>query len=427
MPTQIVVPNMGESVVEATIASWLKKAGDSVSAGEEIVELETDKVNQAIQAEASGVITEILKNEGDTVSVGDILAVIGEAGATIAPSANGTATSGGPVAAVAETTPVASNAGQDTHSVVTPLAQALAQDAKVDLATVTGTGTGGRITRDDVANRIEQAQASPRTVEQKQQETSDAKPVTAPVAKAAPVAVQPSVSGRPEERIRMTRRRKTIAANLMAATQNTAMLTTFNEVDMTAVMELRKRRKESFEKQFGIGLGFMSFFTKAVIGALKQFPYLNAEIQGDDIVLKKYYDIGIAVGVEEGLVVPVVRDADKLSFAGIEKKIKEVAEKAKAGTLGINDLTGGSFTITNGGVYGSLMSTPILNYPQVGILGMHTIQQRVIVVDGEMVIRPMMYIALSYDHRIVDGGTAVRFLVKVKQLIEDPETLLLEG
>ncbi|MBC8139638.1 MAG: 2-oxoglutarate dehydrogenase complex dihydrolipoyllysine-residue succinyltransferase [Fibrella sp.] len=451
MPTQIVVPNMGESVVEATIASWLKKAGDSVSAGEEIVELETDKVNQAIQAEASGVITEILKNEGETVSVGDILAIIGEAGGTIAPSANGT--TGSPLTpntgGTAETqfprtgaesgertssTPAppvlgaggASGISSDTHSVVTPLAKTLAQDAKVDLATVTGTGTGGRITRDDVANRIEQAQAAPRTVEQKQQETTDAKPVAAPATKPVPTA-QPSASGRPEERIRMTRRRKTIAANLMMATQNTAMLTTFNEVDMTAVMELRKRRKESFEKQFGIGLGFMSFFTKAVIGGLKQFPYLNAEIQGDDIVLKKYYDIGIAVGVEEGLVVPVVRDADKLGFAGIEKKIKEVAEKAKAGTLGINDLTGGSFTITNGGVYGSLMSTPILNYPQVGILGMHTIQQRVVVVDGEMAIRPMMYIALSYDHRIVDGGTAVRFLVKVKQLIEDPETLLLEG
>ena len=429
MPTQIVVPNMGESVVEATIASWLKKAGDSVSAGEEIVELETDKVNQAIQAETSGVITEILKNEGDTVSVGDILAVIGESMG----SGQGTAVSAGQGAAVSAASSLVTDhspLSTDTHSVVTPLAKTLAQDAKVDLATVTGTGTGGRITRDDVANRIEQAQAAPRTVEQKQQETTDAKPAVAPPAIKPVPATQPvsaSPSGRPEERIRMTRRRKTIAANLMAATQNTAMLTTFNEVDMTAVMELRKRRKESFEKQFGIGLGFMSFFTKAVIGGLKQFPYLNAEIQGDDIVLKKYYDIGIAVGVEEGLVVPVVRDADKLGFAGIEKKIKEVAEKAKAGTLGINDLTGGSFTITNGGVYGSLMSTPILNYPQVGILGMHTIQQRVVVVDGEMAIRPMMYIALSYDHRIVDGGTAVRFLVKVKQLVEDPETLLLEG
>ena len=420
MPVQIVVPNMGESVVEATIASWLKSAGDTVSAGEEIVELETDKVNQAIQAESDGVLTEILKQVGDTVSVGDVLAVLGDAGATVIATVASTPPAIEPTAA-----PTAAEAHTATS---TPLAKTVAEREKVDLSTVTGTGTGGRITAGDVTNKLAPATAPV------------VPPVVTPVAKPAPAVTPntrergnpaqnptPSPSGRPEERIRMTRRRKTIAANLMQATQNTAMLTTFNEVDMTAIMELRKRRKESFEKQFGVGLGFMSFFTKAVIGALKQFPYLNAEIQGDDIVLKKYYDIGIAVGVEEGLVVPVVRDADTLSFAGIEKKIKEVAGKAQAGTLGISDLTGGTFTITNGGVYGSLMSTPILNYPQVGILGMHTIQQRVIVVNNEMAIRPMMYIALSYDHRIVDGGTAVRFLVKVKQLVEDPETLLLEG
>ena len=403
MPTQIVVPNMGESVVEATVASWLKKAGDRVSAGEEIVELETDKVNQAIQAETDGILTEILKNVGDTVAVGDVLAVLGDVGAAVA--------AGVVAPGVGVAPPAPASGGQPAVS--TPLAKTVADRERVDLSTVTGT-TGGRITAGDVTNRI-----APVSV------------VAAPAVVAAPVAKpatpMAAASGRPEERIKMTRRRKTIAANLMLATQSTAMLTTFNEVDMTAIMELRKRRKETFEKQFGVGLGFMSFFTKAVIGSLKQFPYLNAEIQGDDIVLKKYYDIGIAVGVEEGLVVPVVRDADTLGFAGIEKKIKEVAGKAQAGTLGISDLTGGTFTITNGGVYGSLMSTPILNYPQVGILGMHTIQQRVIVVNNEMAIRPMMYIALSYDHRIVDGGTAVRFLVKVKQLVEDPESLLLEG
>lgn len=418
MPTQIVVPNMGESVVEATVASWLKKAGETVSAGEDLVELETDKVNQVIQAEASGVITEVLKNEGDTVAVGDVLAVIGEAGNAAAPTTTAAPAAEATPAAIAPTATTES----DAHQLVTPTAQALANAEKIDLSTVTGTGTSGRITRDDVANTIEQKQAATATQNAKAQETAAVKPATP--AAAAPVAAP---SGRPEERFRMPRRRKTIAQNLMVATQSTAMLTTFNEVDMTAIMELRKRRKESFEKQFGIGLGFMSFFTKAVIGALKQFPYLNAEIQGDDIVLKKFYDIGIAVGVEEGLVVPVIRDADTLSFAGIEKKIKEVAGKAQGGTLSISDLTGGTFTITNGGVYGSLMSTPILNYPQVGILGMHTIQQRPIAINGEVVIRPMMYIALSYDHRIVDGGTAVRFLVKVKQLIEDPETLLLEG
>jgi len=412
MPIEIVVPAMGESVVEATIASWLKKPGDTVAAGEELVELETDKVNQSIQAEASGVLAEIRKQEGDTVSVGEVLAIIAEAGAAVKPSTNG-------AAPVAEVAPVPA-ATEAAHTTATPLAKTVAEKEKVDLATVTGTGTGGRITRDDVANRIESTQAAPQTVVAKQEERVAAAPKPIPAPVSAP-------SGRPEERIRMTRRRKTIAQNLMVAKQNTAMLTTFNEVDMTAIMELRKRRKESFEKQFGIGLGFMSFFTKAVIGALKQFPYLNAEIQGDDIVLKKFFDIGIAVGVDEGLVVPIIRDADALSFAGIEKRIKELAEKARANTLGIGDLTGGTFTITNGGVYGSLMSTPILNYPQVGILGMHTIQQRPIVVNGEIAIRPMMYIALSYDHRIVDGGTAVRFLVKVKQLVEDPETLLLEG
>ncbi len=435
MPTQIVVPNMGESVVEATIATWLKKAGDRVSAGEEIVELETDKVNQSLQAEASGILGDILKNVGDTVGVGDVLAVISDGGAA---SAQPVETAKLAVDSVS-VPPVGGQSAAPTmteaHSVATPLAKTLAEKEKVDLATVTGTGTGGRIMRDDVANRVEQAQAAPATYLIKEQETTRAatasySPVVTAPTTPRPTTAQtppPSSTGRPEERIKMTRRRKTIAANLMLAKQSTAMLTTFNEVDMTAVMELRKRRKESFEKQFGVGLGFMSFFTKAVIGALKQFPYLNAEIQGDEIVLKRYYDIGIAVGVEEGLVVPVVRDADTLSFAGIEKKIKEVAEKAKAGTLGITDLTGGTFTITNGGVYGSLMSTPLLNYPQVGILGMHTIQQRVIVMDGAMAIRPMMYLALSYDHRIVDGGTAVRFLVKIKQLIEDPETLLLEG
>jgi 2-oxoglutarate dehydrogenase E2 component (dihydrolipoamide succinyltransferase) len=230
-----------------------------------------------------------------------------------------------------------------------------------------------------------------------------------------------------EERVRMSRLRQTIARRLKDAQNTAAMLTTFNEVDMSAIMEVRKRRKEAFEKRFGVGLGFMSFFTKAVIGALKQFPYVNAEIQGNEIVLKKYYDIGIAVGIAEGLVVPVVRDADKLSFADIEKKIKELAGKANEGKLALSDLQGGTFTITNGGVYGSLMSTPILNYPQVGILGMHTIKERAVVIDGQIVARPMMYIALSYDHRLIDGSTAVRFLVKVKELIEDPETLLLEG
>lgn len=423
MPIEIVVPAMGESVVEATIAQWLKKPGDKVEAGEEIVELETDKVNQAIQAESAGVISEIRRQEGDTVAVGEVLAVLSENGATAGAGVSAPAASA-PVPA-AETAPAApaaapapTNGAAGAHA--TPLARAVAGDAGVDLSGVSGTGVGGRITASDVTSA--KAQAAP------------AAPVAAPTTPrpAAPAAQNTvqrdaGANGRPEKREKMTRRRQAIAANLVNAQQTAAMLTTFNEVDLTAVMEIRKRRKESFEKQFGVGLGFMSFFTKAVIGALKAFPYLNAEIQGDEIVVKGYYDIGIAVGAEQGLVVPVVRDADKKSFAAIEKEIKALAAKAQSNELALSDLQGGSFTITNGGVYGSLMSTPILNYPQVGILGMHTIQQRPVVVNGEIAIRPMMYIALTYDHRIVDGSTAVRFLVKVKQLLEDPESLLLEG
>jgi len=421
MPIEITVPAMGESVVEATIAQWLKKPGDKVEAGEEIVELETDKVNQAIQAESSGVLVEIKKQEGDTVGVGEVLAVISENGAAAAAPA--------PVAAApapaAESAPApAGGNGREAHA--TPLARAVAEGAGVDLASVTGSGPNNRIVASDVA-KVQQS-AIPQTTKQSGALTTDPRTMKTVDASQLPPRPAPSTAnGRSEKREKMTRRRQAIAANLLNAKQSTAMLTTFNEVDLTAVMEIRKRRKESFEKQFGVGLGFMSFFTKATIGALKAFPYVNAEIQGDEIVVKGYYDIGIAVGAEQGLVVPVVRDADKKSFAQIEKDIKGLAAKAQANELALSDLQGGTFTITNGGVYGSLMSTPILNHPQVGILGMHTIQQRPVAVNGEVVIRPMMYIALSYDHRIIDGSTAVRFLVKIKQLLEDPETLLLEG
>jgi 2-oxoglutarate dehydrogenase E2 component (dihydrolipoamide succinyltransferase) len=420
MPVEIRVPALGESVVEATIAKWLKNPGDSVQAGESVVELETDKVNVEIPAETSGVLGSITKQEGDTVGVDEVLGVLNEAGAA-AP----VATPAAPAVATPEpaaAAPAAASNGREAGA--TPVAQSMAAANNIDLAAVKGSGPGGKIVKDDVANQIERASAQPATANAKGQEKV---PAAAPVAPAKPATAPAAPSGRPEERIKMTRRRQTIAERLVQAQHTAAMLTTFNEVDMTAVMELRKRRKEDFEKRFGIGLGFMSFFTKASIGALKQFPAVNGEIQGDEIVLKKYYDIGIAVGVEEGLVVPVVRDADGLTFAGIEKKIKELALKAKDNKLSISELTGGTFTITNGGVYGSLMSTPILNYPQVGILGLHAIKERAVVVNGEIVIRPMMYVALSYDHRIIDGSTAVRFLVKVKELIEDPESLLLEG
>jgi 2-oxoglutarate dehydrogenase E2 component (dihydrolipoamide succinyltransferase) len=424
MPVEIRVPAMGESVTEATILEWLKNPGDKVQPGEDLVELETDKVNQAIQSEAAGVLAEVRFKAGDTVAVGDVLAIISENGAASTASAPATAPADtDEKAKQAPTAPAATekpNEPAPTEVPATPLAREMAEQNGVDLATVKGTRPDGKIGKDDVANQIERAAAAPSTAIAKQQEK-----VTPP---AAPARTPVSTSGgRPEERIPMSRRRSVIAQNLKDAQNTAAMLTTFNEVDMSAIMEVRKRRKEAFEKRFGVGLGFMSFFTKAVIGALKQFPYVNGEIQGNEIVLKKYYDIGIAVGIAEGLVVPVVRDADKLSFADIEKKIKELAGKANEGKLALSDLQGGTFTITNGGIYGSLMSTPILNYPQVGILGMHTIKERAVVIDGQIVARPMMYIALSYDHRLIDGSTAVRFLVKVKELIEDPETLLLEG
>jgi 2-oxoglutarate dehydrogenase E2 component (dihydrolipoamide succinyltransferase) len=421
MPVEIHVPAMGESIAEATVAQWLKNPGDKVEAGEEIVELETDKVNQTIQADTSGVLGEIRHPAGDTVVVGDVLGTISENGAAPAPGAPVTSAAESPPAPAATAPPSAGNGREPA----TPVASRMAAENNVDLSAVTQpTGPAGKIGKQDVASQIERAATPPNIAVAKQPES------TATVAKApAPASVAPSapVSGRPEERVKMTRRRETIARRLVEAQHTAAMLTTFNEVDMTAVMEVRKRRKDSFKERFGVNLGFMSFFTKASVGALKQFPYVNAEIQGNEIVLKKYYDIGIAVGAEEGLVVPVVRDADKLTFAGIEKQVADLATKARENTLTLQDLSGGTFTITNGGVFGSLMSTPILNAPQVGILGLHAIKERPVVVNGEIVIRSMMYVALSYDHRIIDGSTAVRFLVKIKELIEDPETLLLEG
>lgn len=399
---------MGESVVEATVAQWLKAVGDAVKAGDDLVELETDKVNQVLQAEADGVLTNIAFNEGDTVTVGAVLGTISGGAATTAPAAPAqpaTVTSASP------STEATSKGG------VTPVAEAMANANAVDLSKVAATGPAGKVGKTDVASVISGGVENT---------TWSPKKPAAPAKPATPAPVAANASGKPEERVRMSRRRQTIAANLKTAQNTAAMLTTFNEVDMSAVMNLRKRTKDSFVATHGVGLGFMSFFTKAVVGALKQFPAVNAELQGDELVYKRYFDIGIAVGVEDGLVVPVIRDADKLSFAGIESTIKTLADKAKKNALGLGDMTGGSFTITNGGVYGSLMSTPILNYPQVGILGLHSIKERPVVVDGQIVIRPMMYIALSYDHRVIDGGTAVRFLVKVKDLIENPDGLLLD-
>lgn len=429
MTIKVVVPELGESVLEATVSRWLKKPGDFVNVGDVLVELETDKVNLEVGAKGSGVLEKIEVSEGKDVKVGDVLGTIDEKAEASKASAPA------PEPAVAETKAVEeekepASAGRDgremqrqTAPQVTPVASRLARANDVDISKISGTGSEGRVTKADVEMFI---QGHEKAKESEQQPPVEMERETQPPVEAASVA--PSVSlNRREERIRMSRRRRTIAQRLLEAKQNTAMLTTFNEIDMGAVMDLRSRRNEEFQKRFGIRLGFTSFFVKAAISALKAFPHINAEIDGEDIVLKHYYDIGMAVGSAEGLVVPVIRDADKLSFAEIEKQVKDFVAKTDQGKLSIEDLRGGTFTITNGGVFGSLLSTPILNPPQVGILGLHKIEERPIAQNGQIVIRPMMYVALSYDHRIVDGREAVQFLVHIKQLLEDPAWMLVEG
>jgi 2-oxoglutarate dehydrogenase E2 component (dihydrolipoamide succinyltransferase) len=398
MSIEVKVPVLGESIVEGTLAKWLVSVGQAVAAGAIIAELETDKVNIEVTAENAGVVTQLRKHEGDTVAVGEVIAVLD-------PSASATATAPAPKSPAAAASTVSAATKADTTSTATPVARNVAADAGVDLRTVAGSGPSGKITKQDVINAAVPAQ-----------------PAVVPT---GPAAVAPAAA-RSETRVKMTRRRQTIAQRLVQAQQTAAMLTTFNEVDLTRVMDIRKRKKDSFKEQHTVGLGFMSFFTKATVSALKAFPAVNAEIQGDEVVYKNYYDIGIAVSTDDGLVVPVLRDSDGLSFAGIEKGIDALARKARENKLGLNDLVGGTFTITNGGVFGSLMSTPILNAPQVGILGMHKIQERPVVVNGQIVIRPMMYLALSYDHRIIDGSTAVRFLVHIKDMLEDPDAMLLQ-
>ena len=412
--SNIVVPQLGESVVEARIARWLKKTGDRIEVGEPVVELETEKIDLEVSAEKSGVIASIARQEGEDVKIGEVLAVVDESGTAAAAPSSGGNGSGGAAA----------------ESRATPTARRMAKDNDVDLGTVQGSGAAGRVTKQDVQKAIEPtaptgspvAPTGPSSIAPTSNKVA---PTSSPVAPTRVSAIAPTA--RSEERVRMTKRRQTIARRLVEAQHTAAMLTTFNEVDMTAVMALRERRKESFKKEFGVGLGIASFFAKSAIAALRAFPQLNAEIQGDEIVFKHYYDIGVAVGAEGGLVVPVIRDADKLSFAQIELAIRDFAARASDGTLTLEDLRGGTFTITNGGVFGSLMSTPILNPPQVGILGLHKIQDRAVAFNGQVVVRPMMYVALSYDHRIVDGREAVQFLVKIKDFVEDPARLLLEG
>lgn len=407
---EIRVPELAESITEGTIAKWLKQPGESVDKGEFIVELETDKVNVEVISEEAGVIQELLAAEGDTVEVGQVIAVVGEgSGAPAAqPAAPAPKAEEAPAAAPAPQQSAAAETTEQTSSdrtIASPAARKLAREKGIDLAAVSPVDPMGRVRAQDVSAHG----------------TAPKAPVAAPPAAKSAAPVE---DGR-ETREKMTRRRQTIAKRLLEVRQSTAMLTTFNEIDMTAVMELRKRKKDEFYDKNDVRLGFMSFFTKAVVAALKKYPYVNSEIDGDEIILKHYYDVGIAVSTEGGLVVPIVRDADRKNFAEIEANIGELAGKARDNKLTIADMSGGSFTITNGGVFGSLFSTPILNGTQVGILGMHTIQKRPVAVGDNVEIRPMMYIALSYDHRVIDGKDSVGFLKMVKELIENPEDLLL--
>ena len=409
MPANIVVPEVGESIVDARVAKWLRKEGDTVSAGDPLVELETDKVDLEVGAPQAGVLSRIDRKDGEDVKVGEVLGVIDESRAGASAPA---------VSKVESPAPESSSPKErDKTPRSTPSARKAAEQHEVDLSQVRGSGDAGRVMRRDV----EQAARGASPVAKPPTDGANAKP-------SPPVSEAPRrpAGDRTEERVRMSKRRATIARRLVEAQSTAAMLTTFNEVDMSAVMALRERHKQSFKERHGVGLGIASFFVKASIGALREFPPVNAEIQGDEIVLKHYYDIGVAVGASEGLVVPVLRDADRLSFADLEKQIRDFARRAEDGSLSLADLKGGTFTITNGGVFGSLLSTPILNPPQVAILGLHKIQERPVGVNGQVVLRPMMYVALTYDHRIVDGSEAVRFLVRIKALVEDPGALLLE-
>lgn len=410
MAVEIVVPALGESVKEATVAKWLKKVGDAVAVDDPLVELETDKVTMEVNASSAGVLKEIKAQTGANVSVGAVLGFIGSGGGSVIGS-------GGGAAAVKADMPKTAAKAQDAgsgraasvsnDSFLSPAVRKLVDDNKMNPAQMSGTGKDGRLTKGDVLEALNA-------------------PLASPAVKAPPQSSGSRNNAAREERVKMTRLRQRIAERLKEAQNTAAMLTTFNEVDMSHVMALRTQYKESFEKKHGVKLGFMSFFVKAAVQSLKDFPSVNAEIDGQDMVYKNYYDIGVAVSTPTGLIVPVVRDADKKGFAAIEKEIGDLGLRARDGKLSMEDLTGGTFTITNGGTFGSLMSTPIINPPQSGILGMHKIQDRPVALNGQVVIRPMMYLAMSYDHRIIDGKEAVSFLVRIKDAIEDPQRLLLD-
>ena len=405
MSIEVRVPTLGESVTEATVGQWFKKAGEAVSADEPVVELETDKVTIEVPSPSNGVLSDIAVNEGDTVEVGALLASItaGEGAATASVSA-APAKKEEP----AQTTTSAPSQAAGTNTTQSPAVRKMVDENNLNADAIQGSGKHGQLLKGDVISALENGIGK------------------TPVSKPPVRTPSAPVDEQREERVRMTKLRQTIARRLKESQQNAAMLTTFNEVDMSTVMSVRKQYKDLFEKKHGVKLGFMGFFAKACIHALKEIPAVNAEIDGTDIIYKNYFHVGVAVGTEKGLVVPVVRDADQMSLAEIEAKIGDFGRRARDGKLGIDEMQGGTFTISNGGVYGSLMSTPILNAPQSGILGMHKIQERPMVINGEIVIKPMMYLALSYDHRIVDGKEAVTFLVRVKESLEDPQRLVLD-
>ncbi|WP_346296051.1 2-oxoglutarate dehydrogenase complex dihydrolipoyllysine-residue succinyltransferase [Rhodopseudomonas sp. P1] len=412
--TEIRVPTLGESVTEATIGRWFKKPGEAVAVDEPLVELETDKVTIEVPAPSAGTLGEIVAKDGETVAVGALLGQITDGAAPAKPAAAAPAKAAAPAAAPAPA-PVAAPAAKapPSDAPLAPSVRRLSTESGVDASTVPGSGKDGRVTKGDMLAAIEKAASAPT-------------PVSQPAAAVQVRAPSPADDAAREERVKMTRLRQTIARRLKEVQNTAAMLTTFNEVDMTNVMALRAQYKDVFEKKHGAKLGFMGFFTKACVQALKDIPAVNAEMDGTDLIYKNYYHIGVAVGTDKGLVVPVVRDCDEKSIADIEKSIVDYGKRARDGQLKIDEMQGGTFTITNGGIYGSLMSTPILNAPQSGILGMHKIQERPVVIGGKIEVRPMMYLALSYDHRVIDGKEAVTFLVRVKESLEDPARLVLD-
>jgi 2-oxoglutarate dehydrogenase E2 component (dihydrolipoamide succinyltransferase) len=411
--TEIRVPTLGESVTEATIGRWFKKAGDAVAVDEPLVELETDKVTIEVPAPSAGVLGEIAAKDGETVAVGALLGQINVGAASAAKPAAAPAKPAAAPAPAPAAAPAAAPKAAAADAPLAPSVRKLSAESGVDAATVPGSGKDGRVTKGDMLAAIEKAASAPT-------------PVNQPAASVQVRSPSPADDAAREERVKMTRLRQTIARRLKDVQNTAAMLTTFNEVDMTHIMAMRTQYKDVFEKKHGSKLGFMGFFTKAVVQALKDIPAVNAEIDGTDLIYKNYYHIGVAVGTDKGLVVPVVRDCDHKSISDIEKGIADFGRRARDGQLKIDEMQGGTFTITNGGIYGSLMSTPILNAPQSGILGMHKIQERPMVVGGKIEVRPMMYLALSYDHRVIDGKEAVTFLVRVKESLEDPARLVLD-